>query len=81
MNCCNWPARSTIEQCFREEKDELGFDHFEVRGWPSIHRHMVLSQVSHLFVNKMRQQLVAEESAAERAAPVIADDFSPEGRG
>jgi SRSO17 transposase len=68
-----WP----IEQCFREEKDELGFDHFEVRGWQSIHRHMVLSQVSHLFVNEMRGQLAGEESAAERAAPVAADDFSP----
>ncbi len=53
-----WP----IEQCFREEKDELGFDHFEVRGWSSIHRHLVLSQVSHLFVNKMRATLVAEAS-------------------
>jgi hypothetical protein len=72
-----WP----IEQCFREEKDELGFDHFEVRGWQSIHRHMVLSQVSHLFVNKMRQQLAAEESAANRAAPVGADDFFPRRRG
>ncbi|MCH7701857.1 MAG: IS701 family transposase [Planctomycetes bacterium] len=72
-----WP----IEQCFREEKDELGFDHFEVRGWRSIHRHMVLSQVSHLFVNKMRQQLATEESAAHRAAPVGADDFSPWSRG
>lgn len=68
-----WP----IEQCFREEKDELGFDHFEVRGWRSIHRHMALSQVSHLFLNKMRQKLVAEESAAERAMPLGADDFSP----
>jgi SRSO17 transposase len=68
-----WP----IEQCFREEKDELGFDHFEVRGWQSIHRHMYLSQVSHLFVNKMRQQLVAEESAAKHVAPVGANDFSP----
>lgn len=72
-----WP----IEQCFREEKDELGFDHFEVRGWRSIHRHMVLSQVSHLFVNKMRQQRVAEESAGHRAAGVGADDFSPWNRG
>jgi len=72
-----WP----IEQCFREEKDELGFDHFEVRGWQSIHRHMYLSQVSHLFVNKMRQQLVAEESTGHRAAPVGADDFSPGDRG
>ncbi len=72
-----WP----IEQCFREEKDELGFDHFEVRSWRSIHRHMVLSQVSHLYVNKMREQLVAEESAANRATPVGADDFFPRHRG
>ncbi len=54
-----WP----IEQSFREEKDELGFDHFEVRSWQSIHRHLYLSQVSHLFINRMREELVTEESA------------------
>jgi SRSO17 transposase len=58
-----WP----IEQCFKEEKDELGFDHFEVRGWRSIHRHMYLTQVSHLYLNKMREQLIAEEQAEEQA--------------
>ncbi len=58
-----WP----IEQCFKEEKDELGFDHFEVRGWRSIHRHMALTQVSHLYLNKMREQLIAEEHAEEQA--------------
>ena len=58
-----WP----IEQCFKEEKDELGFDHFEVRGWRSIHRHMYLTQVSHLYLNKMREQLIAEEQAEEEA--------------
>jgi SRSO17 transposase len=58
-----WP----IEQCFKEEKDELGFDHFEVRGWRSIRRHMALTQVSHLYLNKMRQQLIAEERAEEEA--------------
>ena len=72
-----WP----IEQCFREEKDELGFDHFEVRSWRSIHRHLYLSQVSHLFMNKMRQQLAAEECATDRSAPPRADDFSPWTRG
>ena len=58
-----WP----IEQCFKEEKDELGFDHFEVRGWRSIHRHMALTQVSHLYLNKMREQLIAEEQAEKEA--------------
>ena len=60
-----WP----IEQCFKEEKDELGFDHFEVRGWRSIHRHMVLTQVSHLYLNKMREQLIAEEHAGVFSPP------------
>jgi len=58
-----WP----IEQCFKEEKDELGFDHFEVRGWKSIHRHMYLTQVSHLYLNKMRKQLVSYEETQEKA--------------
>jgi len=58
-----WP----IEQCFKEEKDELGFDHFEVRGWRSIHRHMILTQVSHLYLNRMRKQLMTKEREAEKA--------------
>jgi SRSO17 transposase len=69
-----WP----IEQCFREEKDELGFDHFEVRKWQSIHRHLYLSQVSHLFLNKMREHLVAEESTSELTEPT--DHFPPRHR-
>ena len=58
-----WP----IEQCFKEEKDELGFDHFEVRGWRSIHRHMAMTQVSHLYLNKAREQLMAQERAEQEA--------------
>ena len=58
-----WP----IEQCFKEEKDELGFDHFEVRSWRSIHRHMYLTQVSHLYLNKMRERLMAKEQVEEEA--------------
>jgi hypothetical protein len=71
-----WP----IEECFREEKSELGFDHFEVRGWQSIHRHLYLSQVSHLFVNKMREKLAAEESIRREAACARGNDFPPENR-
>jgi SRSO17 transposase len=58
-----WP----IERCFEEDKDELGFDHFEVRGWKAIHRHMYLTQVSHLYLNKAREQLVSEEQAQTKA--------------
>jgi SRSO17 transposase len=56
-------SRWSIERCFEEDKDELGFDHFEVRGWTAIHRHMYLTQVSHLYLNRMREQLMADERA------------------
>ena len=48
-------SRFSIEHCFRQAKDELGMDHFEVRGWRSIHRHMYVTQLSHLFCSRMRQ--------------------------
>lgn len=60
-------SRWSIERCFEEDKDELGFDHFEVRGWKAIHRHMYLTQVSHLYLNKAREKLVAQEEALEKA--------------
>ncbi len=49
-----WP----IEHCFKQAKDELGMSDFEVRGWRSIHRHLYITQVSHLFCSRMRQRLV-----------------------
>ena len=69
-------SRWSIERCFQEDKDELGFDHFEVRGWRSIHRHMSLTQVSHLYLNRARQRLLADEQAQEQAGL-----FSRENRG
>jgi uncharacterized protein (DUF1697 family) len=48
-----WP----IERCFEQAKNELGMDHFEVRGWRSIHRHLYLTQLSHLFCARVRQRL------------------------
>ena len=47
-----WP----IERCFEQAKNELGMDHFEVRGWRSIHRHLYLTQLSHLFCARVHQQ-------------------------
>jgi len=69
-------SRWSIERCFEEDKDELGFDHFEVRGWKAIHRHMYLTQVSHLYLNKAREQLIAQERAQEKAGV-----FSLQGKG
>ena len=50
-------ARWPIEECFKRAKNELGMDHFEVRGWRSIHRHLYITQLSHLFCSREHQRL------------------------
>lgn len=52
-----WP----IEDCFREAKEEFGFDHFECRGYRCIHRHLFMSILSQLFCARVRQQLSPDE--------------------
>jgi SRSO17 transposase len=49
-------GRWTIESCFREGKEELGLDHYEVRGWGCVHRHFYVTQLSHLFCARVRQE-------------------------
>jgi SRSO17 transposase len=46
-----WP----VERCFREAKDELGMDHYQVRGWRCVHRHFFVTQLSQLFCARVRQ--------------------------
>ena len=59
-------SRFPIEHTFRQAKDELGMDHFEVRGWRSIHRHLYVSQLRHLFCSRMRQALREKNGGACR---------------
>jgi SRSO17 transposase len=47
-------GRWSIESCFREGKEELGLDHYEVRGWRCVHRHFYVTQLSHLFCAGVR---------------------------
>ncbi len=49
-------GRCSVEQCFREAKEELGMDHFEVRGWRCVHRHYYVAQLSQLFCARVRQE-------------------------
>jgi SRSO17 transposase len=51
--------RCSVESCFRQAKEELGLDHYEVRGWRCLHRHFYLAQLSHLFCARMRQKFDA----------------------
>ena len=52
-------GRWSVESCFRQAKEELGLDHYEVRGWRCLHRHFYLTQLSHLFCARMRQKFAA----------------------
>jgi SRSO17 transposase len=52
-------GRWSVESCFREAKEELGLDHYEVRGWRCVHRHFYLTQLSHLFCARVRQKFDA----------------------
>ena len=48
-------SRWRIERIFEDSKDELGMDHFEVRRYLSIQRHLILTCVSHLFLAEFRE--------------------------
>lgn len=56
-------GRWSIESCFRENKEELGMDHYEVRGWRCVHRHFYVTQLSQLFCARVRQEY--DESATD----------------
>jgi len=48
--------RWSIEQCFKELKDYLGMDNYEIRNWVAFHRYILLSNIAHLFINKLRNR-------------------------
>jgi SRSO17 transposase len=55
-------GRWSVERCFREAKKELGMDHYQVRGWRCLHRHFYLTQASHLFCARVRQEYDGAEN-------------------
>lgn len=50
-------GRWDVEGCFRESKEELGWDHFECRGWRCVHRHLCVTILSQLFCARVRAKL------------------------
>jgi SRSO17 transposase len=50
-------SRSGVERCFEVGKRDLGMDHFEMRSWLGIHRHLYISQLSLLFCARVHQDL------------------------
>ena len=58
-------SRWRIERMFEDSKMELGMDHFEVRQFLSIQRHLILSCVSHLFLAEFWLRERGEKSGAD----------------
>jgi len=60
-------SRWCIERIFQDAKMQVGFDHFEVRRYLPLMRHLILSMVSLLFLMKETQRLRGEKSVVECA--------------
>jgi len=69
-------SRYQVERCFEEEKGELGMDHFEVRNYTSLKRHLLITAVSHLFLAKVQDKWREKKSAPD-SLPVTPGGRSP----
>ena len=58
-------TRWVIERAFEDSKTELGLDHFEVRKFVSIQRHLILSCLSHLFLSEFWRKHRGEKSGPD----------------
>ena len=75
-------SRWRIERLFEDGKTELGLDHFEVRHFRSISRHLIITCISHLFLAEFRESHRGKKSRPDRrpasdrhagsGAPVVA---------
>jgi SRSO17 transposase len=50
-------ARWPVERCLEDKKTELGLSHFEVRKYPALERHFLITLVSHLFLAQQTERL------------------------
>lgn len=71
--------RWSIEQYFNELKHYLGMDHYETRNWAAFYQYMLLSNIAHLFVNKLRNRFSSRMNTPGATPyiehPVSADEF------
>jgi len=58
-------TRWIIERAFEDSKTELGMDHFEVRKFLSIQRHLILSCLSHVFLSEFCWKHRGEKSGPD----------------
>jgi SRSO17 transposase len=67
-------GRCSVEDCFRQAKEELGLDHYEVRGWRCVHRHFYLTQLSHLFCARLRQKFDEQSVRDDSLEPLSMEE-------
>jgi SRSO17 transposase len=53
LTAWRWPVETVIEEC----KGELGYDHYEVRGWRGWHHHTALTLLAHHFLVEVRLEM------------------------
>jgi SRSO17 transposase len=71
-----WP----VEQAIKEAKEELGLDHYEVRGWRGWHHHTTMTLLAQHFLVRLRSRLGEKYPGADRApgaAPAQRDAARP----
>jgi SRSO17 transposase len=68
-----WP----VERCLEDEKTELGLSHFECRKYAAVLRHLLLTQVSHLFLARQCLRLRGEKRRGRAAAARARRDDLP----
>jgi hypothetical protein len=74
-----WP----VEQAIQEAKQELGLDHYEVRGWRGWHHHTAMTLLAQGFRVRLRSRLGGKYPGADRApgaAPAQRDPPRPAAR-
>ena len=59
LTAWRWPVERVIEEC----KDELGLDHYEVRGWIGWHHHTTMTLLAHSFLVRVRVQMGTQAPA------------------
>jgi len=66
-------TRAEVEQLFEECKGEVGIEHFEVRHYRPLMRHLALSMVSLLFLNEEARRLRGKKPVVEHLADPSGD--------
>jgi len=58
-------GRYAVERCFEDDKTEVGMDHFEVRNYRSLKRHLIVSALSLLFLSQVHREDRKKKSGAD----------------